>query len=798
MGDTGALLYGVHGLRSVKRLAWFSAPVWLLLAWQVTPLATGHKTLFLRDIFETHLPMKQAQAEAMRSGYLPLVDLYRAGGQPLLGNPNAVPLYPDNVLFLIAPVLWAVNAHFWLHWFAALLAMAWLARAFGLARESALAAGAVYALGGYFVSQLNLYNTVAVVALAPALIAAALRLADRGRRRYGVACGALWGLLCLGGEPFLAALAGVAALATFVSARPPRRAFWILILGSLFGTLVATPQIVETLRILPLSFRGHAGLDARSLASGSLDPRQFAEWLLPFLFGRPDRWAGSSAFWGHQYYTGHPALLFTLYPGLLALTLALAAARARGRATIWAVLACLAGLLLALGTFHPLTSWLLQHGGGLFRYPSKMFLPAAIGLALLAGIGFEGVFLLRDAPARRLAHTTLVSLSALFLAVWVALTWQPDWVSRLLRDFLPDAFPPAAVAAERARWAVLCLLSVMVLATGAIVVRAAAQRPYAAGSAFLAVHAATQLFLLAPAFPTDSVAAYRAPTLLAAIPAASRTVHGSWGSLFGESRITDGAFPSQHHFWLQRRALAELYPFFAAIWQRRFELNPSPDKLDAFLTRMAQTAVQQNQDGDRLRLLKAWGVSRLILDRELGQAHAAQVRLLLREEHFGRPVFVHEILDAAPEVSVAGSLHHAPDLLAAFTFLTRDDFDPRAAAVIPGTGPSVRGGPGEVLSLAVATESLETVVRAGTDSVVVWQRSHLPIYLATVDGKPAPVLFANLYRMGVPVPAGEHVVRIWADRRPLRRALMVAAVGVLGLVALAVAWPGTGRAVPAP
>lgn len=159
----------------MKRIApLFVLPAILAIAVAIAPLVTGRDTLYLRDVLNTHLEMKVAQAEAMREGRVPLIDPYRAGGQPLAGNPNAVPFYPDNLLYLVSSVLWALNAHFWLHWLVAPFAMYWLAREWDLEPEAAWSAGVVYALSGYFVSQLTFLNLVVVTALAPALAASAL------------------------------------------------------------------------------------------------------------------------------------------------------------------------------------------------------------------------------------------------------------------------------------------------------------------------------------------------------------------------------------------------------------------------------------------------------------------------------------------------------------------------------------------------------------------------------------------------------------------------------------------------
>ena len=233
-------------------------PALLLLLVAVLPLVLGDATLYLRDAANTHLPAKWAQAEAMREGRLPLLDVSRDGGQPALGNMNTVPLYPDNLLYLLAPTLWSFNAHFWLHLLLAPWAFYLLARAWGLGRRASWAAGACYAASGFFLSSLNLYNLVAGYALAPALAAAALRLAESSRRSRIAALAALWALLLLAGDPMTAAVALAAALAA-VGVRAGWRALarggpWAA-LG--LGTALAAPQIVEFLRILPASFRGH-------------------------------------------------------------------------------------------------------------------------------------------------------------------------------------------------------------------------------------------------------------------------------------------------------------------------------------------------------------------------------------------------------------------------------------------------------------------------------------------------------------------------------------------------------------
>src|SRR4029079_13195583 len=115
-------------------------PLVLLFAWVAYPLARGGETLFLRDVFNAPLEMKWAEAEALHRGVFPEIDPYRAGGQPLAGNPNAVPFYPDNLLYLLSSPLWASNAHFCRHLLLAPFAFYWLARVWGLDPRAAWAA----------------------------------------------------------------------------------------------------------------------------------------------------------------------------------------------------------------------------------------------------------------------------------------------------------------------------------------------------------------------------------------------------------------------------------------------------------------------------------------------------------------------------------------------------------------------------------------------------------------------------------------------------------------------------------
>lgn len=789
----------------------YVAPVVLLLTLVCLPLIRGTETLYLRDVLNTHFPMKWAQAEAMRQGTFPLLDPYRAGGQPLAGNPNVVPFYPTNLLFLVAGTFWAMNAQFWIHLLLAPFAFAWMARSFGLRREAAWAAGVCYALSGFFLSHLSFYNLIAAAALAPALVASCLRLADPRHPRHPRAglwsapvTALLWGLLLLGGDPLIAllgfAMAGLALLVVWIERRawPGWGRFSLLAASFGVGSLLALPQIVEFRRILPVSFRVHWGYTPKVATVASWDPHQLVEWLVPFFYGRPDV-LGAGSFWGSRYFTDTPPYYLSLYPGLLALGLVVAAGRPRSLAARWAWLAILAGLFISLGRFNPLVNAVFENmGKAAFRYPVKFWLPVAAGAALLCGIGFARLLDREGADgekARRRLHATLLALGFGFTAVWAFLSLAPGPAGELIARIVPGK-EAAFLANERLRWAGLCLLSLFVIFGLAFCLRLLRSRPMLGGGALLAVHTAAQLFLLKPLYPMDAVKPYLVPPpALAQVPRGSLVVNPNFNYLFGPSSLRQGKFPDPGMHWMERRAFYEIYPFAGPMWGLRYELNTAPEGLDTFLARMAQGLVKGTDDDRRMRLLASWGVERLLTDRKVDSPRA---HLLASYPSFGWTFYVWEVAGRAPEAFVARELFFAEHLNAAQRQMLAPTFDPEIDAVVAGKGPprTTAGGTARVLEHEAERLEIETEAGKGGSYLVV-QRANLLLH-ATIDGKPARVDTANLFRLTVKIPEGKHRVVLATDRRPLRRAAFGAILGLLLLPGLA--WWGNRerrRAAPA-
>ncbi len=793
----------------------YVAPTLLLLALAVWPLIRGTGTLYTRDVLTSHYPLKASQAEAMRHGELPLIDPYRAGGQPLLGNPNALPLYPDNLLYLVASPLWALNAHFWLHLLLAPAAFYWLGRAWGLGRPAAWAGGVFYAASGFFLSLLNLYNLVAGAVLAPAFVAACLDACrddsggETGRpdsRRAAVA-GALWTLLLVAGDPMFAALALLLAISAMAArgcrlrgfARGPRpasgRGVAIRLAGALgCGTLIAAPMLLELARILPLSYRGYWQFSIRAALAQSWDPRSALEWLLPFFFGRPD-----FTFWGSRYYGGNPPLFYSLFPGILCLCLIVLSGRPRRREAVWAWAAVAGGLFFAAGAWNPLVR-LLYHlpGASALRYPVKLWLAVAIGCSLLCALGFERFL---DDDRRRLGRL-IAGAAAVYLAAWGLLLWSPPWLLAAFQALDPERLNEATLARESARWSALCLFSLVTLALFALALGVARKHRPAGGAALLTVHLLSQGFFLAALFDADDAEHYtREPALLSKVPAGSVVVHGGFRDLFGRQTIAPlTAFPDPRFFWLARRQAEQLHPFAGIPHGRRYEFNHSPEGLDSFFSVSLAQAIQGMDDVQRLRLLAASGVDTLILDRELAPETATLAhRIATVPDSIPRApgVSVYRLPSAAAPVALPGTVLRAPQMNQALELMSSPEFDPRTMVVLPGSGPpepEIRAA-GRVEVISDRVEELEVVASSEAGGVLLTQRAYLDLYTATIDDRPAPAVVANLHRLAVELPPGEHRVRLWIDRRPTRVGWGLALLGVAGLVAMAIRF---GQAEPEP
>ncbi len=368
-------------------------------------MAFSNLILARGDTFLYFYPYWQAAADALRNGRIPLWNPDLFMGAPFLANSQVGFFYPLNwPVWLALPTPYAVNASIVIH----VLIAGWGAyfagrRVLSLSREAAWLTAVLFALGGYLTAQVEHINQLQGLAWLPWVLAAAARLKTtrletkrletrdwRLVLRRGTAVALLFSLQLLAGHTQTAFITGVGVfifivvsgewrVASNITHHASRITFHVsrftpLIFGGLLALLITAVQLLPTLELTQLSSR-QGGLTVNEVLSFSLHPLLLGRSLLPA--------------YGQSLFSEYVAFL-----PLTALVLAVVGAwQWRERLTVRAVVVVTAvSLLLALGRFTPLY-WLLARlpGFDLFRVPARWLIWYALGMALLAGVGWDAV-----------------------------------------------------------------------------------------------------------------------------------------------------------------------------------------------------------------------------------------------------------------------------------------------------------------------------------------------------------------------------------------------------------------------
>ncbi len=157
---------------------------------------------------------------------------------------------------------------------------------------------------------------------------------------------------------------------------------------------------------------------------------------------------------------------------------------------------------------------------------------------------------------------------------------------------------------------------------------------------------------------------------------------------------------------------------------------------------------------------------------------------------FPDPILVWRVPDAQPRSWVVGRTRIA-DGRAAFQALLHPSFEPSKDAILAG-GPRLAGSAGfrgTSRLLALRPDRVRVEAEASEPGLLVLADAYDPGWTATVDGRAAPVLRANVAFRAVPVPAGRHEVEMVYRPRAVVRglALTLASLLVAACAVLAVA-----------
>ncbi|TAK51627.1 MAG: hypothetical protein EPO27_02470 [Betaproteobacteria bacterium] len=719
-------------------------------------------TYYFRDFTQTFYPLRHFQATELAAGRLPFWNPFVHEGEFMLPS-----FYPSDLLHVLNPrpefVSWLLTMHLPL---AALGAYA-LGRVRGLSRLGAFVCGAVYAIGGFALSSVNLYSFLQALALAPFLVLALERAASRGGRWIGVAALAVaLGLTTLAVEIIAQAIALGAALAwwrdlpageTPVAARP---ALARVAAALALGIGLAAIPVAVTLGVLPETERG-AGLAPDESGSLALPPLALLQAFVPNLFGLLGR--PLEAWWGGRIFADGTPYFLSIYFGVPVLALAVAGAALaprRERAVLLA--AATFGIWYALGPAGGLWN-LLQELPlvSAFRTPSKTVFLVHFAAALLAGRGIDRLGKGDGWSGFSLASATGVLIAGGIGALaWLAHDSVVDW---LQIDAVTGEILAAVLPADAARSALIGSLGVGLAL--AVRLRHLQARP---AVTVLALVVATDLAVAGTGLNRQTEPVYFEP--LPGI-AAARLDEPDAGRTFVYPAVLSRNFLA----WLDaQRPDSGLWTYFAL----RQQLDPYSNLLDRVetagsqdrtrfspqLSQLGWTGYDPRDISQILPFLRHAAVASLLSFDPLTHPQL-RLRAVVPVALTGLAIHQYDLDGPWPRALVACNVRAAATRLEAARAPHASTWDPQRDLALEGAANPPQPGctAGNVRRQMLAPGEERYGVESDGPGWLLVRSTHARGWTAAVDGLPAPVLRADGRHRAVAIPAGRHEVKLRYD-----------------------------------
>ncbi len=502
-----------------------------------------------------------------------------------------------------------------------------------------------------------------------------------------------------------------------------------LLAAILLGLALAAAQLLPTLEFIARSPRAGMNYEA---ASFGLPLHELVSVIYPGYFG------------GSPEYVG-------ILPMVL-VGLALAVGRPRREIAFWTVVGLLA-MLLAFGgnTFLYPLFYLLAPGFDAVRHQERAFLIYALSAAVLSGYGAlalaSALGRVRRARLRRFERGLRIifgaglALTDLFFYGWVG-SEHPDLFGGVLRHHVLG----------------------LVLLAGSLILLAlrpsrALRRPW--GMALVAGWIAFNLFSVNWRFNLEQPGATGpfAPTPL---------------TEFLRARVTpaDGNEPVR----IASAGLLPGGPGAASVYGLQDITGNTPLHLAGI-----ETFESQVPEWRRWQLLN---VHYVLSERDLDGPGLTRVFPPGDPLPEGQ-VRVYAMGDPFPRAWVVHAAEVIPDEEMAQARLSADEFDLRRAAVVaqpPGTSlPGPRDGSSARVT-AFGPNEIGIEVEAVDNGLLVLSEIYYPGWRASVDGAPAPLIQTDGLLRGIPVPEGQHTVRVWYAPASVRVGLVISVLALVGSV----------------
>ena len=780
------------------RWAWTLPPVVAALLVMSQGLSNS-RLFFDRDLSFFYWPEHLWLRGTLLAGELPLWDPHVAFGQSAIADPvRQILFFPTLPIRLVLPPVLGFN-------FLVLLPiiLAGLGAFFFFRRHLSLVgasfAASMFCLAGPVVSTASSLNLSWSLALMPWILFCADALVRAPSMRSVAAWSSLQGLQILAGEPLTAAVTAAVAVSYVLFAagggerfrRLPRVGMALVALG--LGGLLVAVQLLPLFEATSLSARAQQEL-GELLA---LHPLALAETIGWPLFGERFPPAGEPNLWLRALNGGYLPLFTSMYLGLGAVALAVLGSWARRRdrwCRFWFVLGLVA-TVMALGRytpFYPALQAVLPPLGAV-RYPAKYFLPAALAVAALAGLGWDYLAAQDRASVRRALSAFVIALfSGVVILALNDFGGFGDVALRLasalagtLRLANPDAAAPVLVSGVSS-----AALRLLVLGATLSVLMGISSWRYRSVLLF-SVCVVDPLMVNTAVNPTLNRELLGEPPWVAATQESpeDRVYVGGRVTWWTGMRDLDNVPRQQKasHAQVSEEALMAAYQTmfasFPSAWGFREGVSLDltalwPSDYTHFILRFAGAS-----RGERTRLLGRAGTRYFLTNEPPSESARAIIRLAGYP-----PVALYEIPDSKPRVFISRGARVEPDLGKQFEQLFSETFDPAEQVLLfqdppPPAGAATSPQPAGAVILSEAGDQMEiqTHLPAEGGYLVVWD-SFDAGWVATVDGMRAPLLRGNGLFRAVRLSAGDHRVLLRYRPQSLVRGAIVSLAAVVGMV----------------
>lgn len=750
--------------------------------------------VFFRDSFRLYAPIKYLVAEGWETGRVIGWNPFQYLGMPFAADILTGYFYPLNLIYLALPFEYAHNWFILIHYPLAALFMDLFLRGQGIDSRASLLAGLGFALCGYMTCQ----HVNMVYLIGPAWAPLGLYFFSRSVRESSVfmalAAGAALAIQVFAGEPQSAAL--TALLIALMAAgslwggtpdqRPGLRLFPFLALGltALFSALLSAVQLLPTRELLALSIR-RSGLDLTESSMFAYHPGAMIDLIWPTPFGVI--WP-ELRFWG-LFMLDSPVnnpWSITNYLGLPLMTLAAVGVFRSARPwKKWVGILAVFFLFLSFGHHTPIYGLLYRHVPffNFFRFSSKYMAWFSGCVAVAAALGFEKALEwneTRPAGLGRGAFIYMAAVSALaVLALWV---WPKALREGIGLDPAIDRFLYEYALGHL--WKTGAQLVMVNLAAAGVIALMARRK--------LAVKRGAALFISLLVFDwylADVTAMPAAPIRIYTFtPKAETYISPEGRPRLGQYRIYRE--PMNYRF---TNPELNQFPLLAAqiAWERS-TLIGNFDNLEGFENITGYNAVLLNEGHDLLiekltpRIMKLFNTRYVIAPILQAPVQIENVEIVGSDAKDDLIVF--KLLDSFPRAYWVGAAKSAGSEAEAMALL--NSMDLRRVVVL--TTP-------EVIEPGDGQEPLRPaqITRYDTDEVVIESEADAPGWLvlsdrlypgwtATVDGRDAPILKANVLCRAVKLDAGKHVVSFRFRPKPLRDGALISVPAWIFLLGLGI------------